>query len=84
MYKYNIFQTYFILFLKCLFMNMHDHQSVLPKGGSITANSGTKVTVLPKGRSYTANSGTKIAILLGMNRCGNFPLLSALHSLFSI
>ena len=31
----------------------------------------------PKGRSFTA-------VLLGMDRCGSFPLLSAPHSLFSI
>ena len=62
----------------------HNHQSVLPKGRSFTANSGTKAAVLPKGKSYTANSGTNVAVLLGMNRCGDFPLLSAPHSLFSI
>ena len=41
-------------------------------------------SVLPKGRSSTANSGTKIAVLLWMNRCSSFPLISAPHSLFSI
>ena len=40
--------------------------------------------VLPKGRYYTTNSWTKVAVLLGMNRCGSFSLLSAPHSLFSI
>ena len=35
--------------------------------------------VLPKGRSSTANSGAKVAVLPGMNRCGSFPLLSALQ-----
>ena len=35
--------------------------------------------VLPKGRS-TANSGTKFAVLLGTNRCGSFPLLSACYT----
>ena len=39
------------------------------------------LSVLPKGRSSTANSGTKVAVLLGMNRCGSFSLLSAPHSL---
>ena len=58
--------------------------SVLPKGRSFTAISGTKAAVLPKGRSSTANSGTKVAVLLGMNRCGSFPLLFAPYSLFSI
>ena len=29
-------------------------------------------------------SGTKVAVLLGMNRCGSFSLLSAPHSLISI
>ena len=60
------------------------YQSVLPKGRSFTANSGTKAAVLPKGRSSTANLGTKVAVLLGMIRCGSFLLLSAPHSLFSI
>ena len=35
-------------------------------------------------RSSTAKLVTKAAVLLGMNRCGSFPLLSAPHSLFSI
>ena len=58
--------------------------SVLPKGRSFTANSVTKAAVLPKGRYSTANLGTMVAVLLGMNRCGSFPLLSAPQSLFSI
>ena len=37
--------------------------------------------VLPKGRTFTANSETKVAVLLGINSCGSFPLLSAPHSL---
>ena len=57
--------------------------SVLPKGRSFTANSG-KAAIVPKGRSSIANSGTWVAVLLGMNRCGSFPLLSAPHSLFII
>ena len=61
----------------------HHHQCVLPKGRSFTANSDTKAAVLPKGRSSTPNSGTKLAVVLGMNRCGSFPLFSAPHSLFS-
>ena len=60
------------------------YQSVLPKGRSFTANSGTKATVLSKGRSSTTNSGTKVAVLLGMNKCGSFPMLSVPHSLLSI
>ena len=48
----------------------HHHHSVLLKGKSFRANSGTKTTVLPKGSSSTVNSGTKVAVLLGMNRCG--------------
>ena len=58
--------------------------SVVPKGRSFTAHSGTKAAVLPKGRISTANSGTKVAVLLGINRCGSFPLLYAPLSLFSI
>ena len=49
------------------------YQSVLSKGKSLAANSGTKAADLPKGRSCTANSGTKVAVLLGMNRGGSFP-----------
>ena len=59
-------------------------QCVLSKGRSFTANSGSKAAVLPKGKSSSANSGTKFAVLLGMNRCGGFPLPSAPHSLFTI
>ena len=62
----------------------HHHQTVLPKGKSFTANSGSKAAVLHKGRSSTTDSGTKVAVLLGMDRCSSFPLLSAPHSLFSI
>ena len=54
--------------------------SVLPSGRSLTENSGTKAAILPKDRSSIANSGTLAPVLLGMNRCGSFPLLS----LFSI
>ena len=56
--------------------------NILPKGRSFTAKSGTKVAGLFKGRSSTANSGTYAAVLLRMDRCSSFPLLS--HSLFSI
>ena len=57
---------------------------ILPKGRSFTENSGTKAAILPKGRSCIANSETYVAVLLGMDRCGSLPLLSAPHSLFSI
>ena len=66
------------------FWNLHHHQSVLPKGRSFTASAGIKVTVLFIGRSFTANSGTKVAVVLEIDRCGSFLLLSAPHSLFSI
>ena len=33
-------------------------------------------SLLPNGRSFTANSGTKAAVLLGISRCGSFPLFS--------
>ena len=39
---------------------------------------------MPKCRSSIANSRTKVAVLLGMNRCGSFPLISAPHILFRI
>ena len=42
--------------------------SILPKGRSFTANSGTKAAVLLKGRSSTAISGTQAAVLLGIYR----------------
>ena len=58
--------------------------SILPKGRSFTANSGTKTAVLLKGRSSTTKSETQAAVLLGMDRCGSFPLISAPYSLFSI
>ena len=35
--------------------------------------------VLPKGRFFTQTSGSKTAVLLGMNRWGSFPLLSAIY-----
>ena len=65
-----------------LFIN-HQHQTVLPKSRYFTVNSGTEAAVLPRSRYSNANSGTKVAVLLGMNRYGSFPLLSAPHSLFS-
>ena len=67
-----------------LFQLMNHHQSVFTDGMSFSANSGTKAAVLPKSRSFTANSGTRVAVFQGMNRCDNFPLLCAPHSLFSI
>ena len=80
--------TIFFLIVQYLLYSIisydHHHQSILPKGWSFTANSGTKATVLLKGRSSTANSGTQAAVLLGIERCGIFPLLSARHSLSSI
>ena len=36
-----------------------------------------KGCISAEGRSSTANSVTKAVVLLGMNRCGSFPLLSA-------
>ena len=54
--------------------------SILAKGRSFTANAGTKAAILPKGRFSIENSGTQVAVLLGMNRFGSFPLLSASHS----
>ena len=56
----------------------HDqHKCVLPKSRSFTADPGTKAAVLPKGRPSVANAGTMVAVLLVMNKCGSFPLLSA-------
>ena len=61
--------------IRLIYHHHHYHQSVLPKGRSFTANSGTKAAVLPIGRSSTANSRTKAVVLLDMNRWGSFPLL---------
>ena len=64
----------------CIYVtNYHHHQNVLSNSRSYTANSGTQAVVLPKGRSFTAYSGAKVAVLLGMHRCGNFPLHSEPH-----
>ena len=57
--------------------------SVLHKGRPFIVISDTKAASLHKCRSSTANSGTNVAVLLGINRCGSFPLLSAPHSLLS-
>ena len=51
------------------------NNSILPKGRSLTANSGIKITVWFKGRSSTANSETQNTVLLGMDRFGSIPLL---------
>ena len=37
------------------------------------------ISVQPKGSSSTENSVTKVAVLLGINRCGSFPLFSAIY-----
>ena len=56
-------------------------QFVLMKLKNVAENVLHHQCVLPKGRSFTANSGTKAAVLLGMNRCSSFLLLSTPHSL---
>ena len=61
--------------------NHHHHQSVLPKGRSFSANSGTKAVVLSGGRSSTANQGCSFTRDKWVR---SFPLFSASHSLFSI
>ena len=55
-----------------------------PRAGHSLQTQAPKAAVLSKGRSSTANSGTKVAVLLGINRYGSSPLLSAPHSLLSI
>ena len=77
-------QTYQIIFFPKFVIQGASSSCVLPKGRSLTAKSGTEAEILPKGRSSIANSGTQVAVLLGMNRCGSFPLLYTPHSLFSI
>ena len=61
--------TFYIIIIIIIIIIM----SILPKGRSFTANSGTKAAVLLKGRSSTENSGTQAAVLLGMDRCGSLP-----------
>ena len=53
-----------IFYLMGLFYKIlrHHHHSVLPKGRSFTANSGTKPVVLPTGRSSTTNSEKKVTV----------------------
>ena len=66
---------FFITTIQC---SHHNHrQCVLPKGRSFTASSGTQACSSAEGMSSTANSGTKCAVLLGLNRCGRFSVLSA-------
>ena len=55
-----------------------------PRAGLSLLTQVLRLQFCPKAGLSTANSGTKVAILLGMNRCGSFLLLSAPHSLFSI
>ena len=59
------------------FYSIHD-RCFLPKDRSFTANARTKTAVLFEG-SPIVNSGIKAAVLLGINRCGSFPLFSAPH-----
>ena len=68
----------------CRPIYMINIMSIMSKGRSFTANSGTKAAVLLKGRSSTANSETQAAVLQGIGGCGSFPLLSTPHSLFII
>ena len=73
--------TISMIYLFQMFTNVKNHyQSVLPKGRSFTASSSIKAADLPKDRSSTTNSGTRFAVLLGMNRCGSFSLISAPYS----
>ena len=68
----------------CIYVYIYHYQCVLPKGRFLPLQTqSSRLQFLPKGIFSTANSGTKVAVLLGMNRCGSFPLLSAPHSLLS-
>ena len=58
--------------------------SVLPKGRSFTASAGTQAAALPKAGFPPQTQEPGLQFYQGFNRCGSFPLLSALHSLFSI
>ena len=60
------------------------HHQCSAQGQVFHCISGTKAAVLHKGSSSNSNSGTKFAVLLWINRCSSFLLLSAPHSLFSI
>ena len=68
----------------CTPVNNHHHQSVLPKGKSISASAGTKEAVLPKAGLPPQTQEPRLQFYYGLNMCGSFPLLSARHSLFSI
>ena len=59
----------------CVYIYIYIIMSVLPKGRYFSANAGISSSV--QSRSSTANSGTKVAVLLGINRCSSFILLSA-------
>ena len=56
----------------------HHYQTVLPKRRFFIANAGTLAAVLPKAGLPLQTRGPRFAVLLEMNRCGSFPLLSAL------
>ena len=62
----------------------HHHHECSAQGQVFHCKLITRVAVLPTGRSSTANTITKVAVLLGMNRCDSFPLISAPHFLFGI
>ena len=58
--------------------------SVLPKGRSFIANSALRLQLCPKAGLPFQTQEPRLYVLLGMNRCGSFPLLSAPHFLFCI
>ena len=62
----------------------HYHQSVLPKGNLSLPTHKPRLQFSPKAGLPLQTQKPRFAVLLGINRCGTFPLLSAPHSLFSV
>ena len=55
-----------------------------PRAGPSLETQAPRLQFCPKAGLPIANLGTYVVVLLEMNRCGSFSLLSAAHSLFSI
>ena len=76
------------IFLICLFKNQYGHFIIrvfCPRACPLLQTQEPRPQRSSVQRQIsTANSGIQAAVLLGMDRCGSFPLLSAPQSLFSI
>ena len=65
-------------YLKIILSN---RQSVMPKGRAFTVSTGTWAAVLPKAGLPLQAQEPRLQFYQGLNRRGNFPLLSASHCL---